>query len=135
MFHLILVLKLITKYFIVLPHEVKEQFSNHANHYGNDISVVSTHKLVGDYFTDYEWDRNKVFNRGIVLGAHMAGHLLSNDYRDIHCKDPSCCMHPHMKGITAIDEIIESRKTENRKELFCEDSLKQFREYLEILKK
>ena len=127
---------LITKYFIVTSNEVKKQRSNHARHYGNEISIVSAYELGRD-FENWKWKKDEIFNRGYVLGAHMVGHLmLSEDAKNAgHCKVSSCCMHPHMKGITDINKIIEARIKEERKGLFCRDSLKQFREYLESLKK
>jgi len=125
-----------TRYFIALPYEAKKEFSNHAMHYGNEISIVSTHDLVKD-FQDNESGIKRVYDRGFVLGAHMMGHLMlpnaEEDEDDGHCKEPTCCMHPHLSGVTDIDKIIEARSKKNKRKVFCKKSLEKFDIYLEML--
>jgi len=118
--------KIAAKYFIVLPHEnISKEISLPSAHYGNEISIITTYDLGRDYY--HEEKREDVFNRGYVMGAHMAGHLFIKSWSDGHCDDVGCCMHPHLNGIKDVDEIIRTRREENRKKLFCKDTLNDFK--------
>jgi len=112
----------LTKYFIVIPDRSKTPIPS--AHFSDEIVAITTDQL----------ERNPleaVFDRSYVTGAHMTGHLLGAE----HCEKLTCCMHPHLNGLTDIDKIIKTRTKEKRKGLFCKDTLEQFENYLESLKR
>jgi len=123
------------KYFIVIPHKnISTKMPLPSTHFENAISIITTHDLGKGYYC-YEEEKNEVFTRGYVMGAHMTGHLLLDKINDGHCEDTACCMHPHLSGLTDINKIIKARTKEKREDLFCKKSLGQFRSYLDSLER
>jgi len=114
------------RHLIVIPFEnTSKEMDLPTAHWGNEISVISVYDLAKEQPSE-----DIIFNQGVVMGAHMTGHLLSLELEDSHCEDSGCCMHPHSNGLKDINEIIKIRERGNRKELFCEKTLNQFRKHL-----